>query len=57
MIFPERVFGSSGVKTMLRRFRDRADLHGDVVAQLLEPLDRALLPALQRHERDDRLHR
>src|SRR3954453_11665494 len=39
----------------VRRLRDRADLPSDVVAQLLELLDRPFLPALQRHERDDRL--
>ena len=55
MILPLRVFGSSGVKTMFAGFAIGPIFCGDVVAQLLELLDRALLPALQRHERDDRL--
>ena len=41
MILPLRVFGSSGVNDDVRRLRDRADLLRDVVAQLLEELDRA----------------
>ena len=55
MILPLRVFGSSGVKTMFAGFAIGADLLRDVVAQLLELLDRAFGAALQRHERDDRL--
>src|SRR5918999_1752990 len=39
----------------VRRLGDRADLLADVVAQLLEHLDRALLAALQSHVGDDRL--
>ena len=41
MIFPERVFGSSGVKTMFAGFAIAPDLVGDVLAELLEHLDRA----------------
>ena len=41
----------------VRRLRDRADLRRDVVAQLLEHLDRALVAALERHVGDDRLAR
>jgi hypothetical protein len=39
----------------VRRLRDRADLLADVVAQLLEHLDRAVRAALQGHVGDDRL--
>ena len=55
MILPLRVFGSSGVKTMFAGFAIGPIFVRDVVAQLLELLDRALVAALQRHERDDRL--
>ena len=57
MIFPERVFGSSGVKTMFAGFAIAPIFARDVVAQLLEHLDRALVAALQRHVGDDRLAR
>ena len=40
MIFPERVFGSSGVKTMFAGFAIAPIFVRDVVAQLLEHLDR-----------------
>src|SRR6266545_2566759 len=39
----------------VRGLCDGTDLRGDVVAELLELLDRALLAALQRHVGDDRL--
>src|SRR5581483_2127686 len=39
----------------VRRLRDRPDLLRDVVAQLLELLDRSVAAAFQRDERDDRL--
>ena len=55
MIFPLRVFGSSGVKTMFAGFAIGPILRADVVAELGEPLLGALLAALQRDERDDRL--
>ena len=57
MILPLRVFGSSGVKTMFAGFAIGPIFCRDVVAQLLELLDRALDAALQRHEGDDRLAR
>ena len=57
MILPERVFGSSGVKTMFAGFAIGPIIFADVVAELVEHLDRALVAALQRHERDDRLAR
>ena len=41
----------------VRRLGDRADLVGDVAAQLLEHLDRALVAALERDVGDDRLAR
>ena len=43
MIFPERVFGSSGVKTMFAGFAIGPIFVRHVVAQLLEHLDRARL--------------
>ena len=55
MILPLRVFGSSGVNTMFAGFAIGPIFLRDVVAQLLEHLDRALLAALQRHVGDDRL--
>src|SRR5919197_3353447 len=39
----------------VRRLRDRPDLAADVVAKLLEHLDRAVVAALQAHVGDDRL--
>src|SRR5215218_10289239 len=41
----------------VRRLRNWADLLADVVPQLLEHVERALLAAAQRHVRDDRLAR
>ena len=41
MILPQRVFGSSGVKTMFAGLAIGPIFSGDVVAQLLELLDRA----------------
>ena len=55
MILPLRVFGSSGVKTMFAGFAIGPIFRDDVVAQLVELLDRPLVAALQRHVRDDRL--
>ena len=55
MILPERVFGSSGVKTMLAGFAIAPIFCGDVVAELLEHLDGAVVAALERDVGDDRL--
>ena len=57
MILPLRVFGSSGVKTMFAGFAIGPIFVPDVVAQLRELLGRAVLAALERHVRDDRLAR
>ena len=57
MILPLRVFGSSGVKTMFAGFAIGPIFFADVVAELLEHLDRALRAALERHVGDDRLPR
>ena len=55
MIFPERVFGSSGVKTMFAGFAIGPIFAATWFAQLLEHLDRAFVAAFQRHVGDDRL--
>jgi hypothetical protein len=47
MILPERVLGTSGVKTMLVEAAKLPDLGAHVVAQLPDHLQRALLVPLQ----------